>query len=96
MHGSNENVDDWNVIVWACSVIVGSALLSHVQGGREVILTIQGGYDNLPPTHINYVRDCIPMVCIQYAIYVRVIYLAWGAKQTWLEIGHTKPCVLLT
>ena len=37
-----------------------------------------GGYDNrdLPPTHNNYVSDCIPTARIQYAIYVRVLYLA--------------------
>ena len=28
----------------------------------------QGGYNNLPPTHNNYVSDCILMARIQYAI----------------------------
>ena len=50
---------------------------------RDVVVppldgTMPGGgtprYDNLPPTHNNYVSDCIPTARIQYAIYVRVIY----------------------
>ena len=38
------------------------------------MLVDSGGYDNLPPTHNNYVSDCILRAHIRYAIYVHVIY----------------------